>query len=321
MELLLNRPRTSRFSTSNHLGFHRAAYEICEAYAPAIDAAELIAAYAAAIAEENTSYCWGRRSNTTGQKAAVDYARDTLIALIGGVVRLSLKHFDPSVRDRARKLQLLLKGYGPIRHLNYSAETVAIDSLVEHLQSAAYLPAVQSLSLAERVAELADQNARFKSLLDAAAAERLRKPTTPARRSRQATDDALRRITDRVAALATVGPAEPLAAFIDNFNLLVRHYNTLMREHYGRLHARMDVAAATIATIAPQPYTGKPVNVIPTVVVAAATTVGDGPPRELAFTVDFTVAYRDNVERGTATLFVYGVGRYTGSKTTTFNIV
>jgi hypothetical protein len=41
----------------------------------------------------------------------------------------------------------------------------------------------------------------------------------------------------------------------------------------------------------------------------------------LEFTKDFTVAYENNVNVGTATLHITGIGKYVGTLTTTFNIV
>jgi hypothetical protein len=39
------------------------------------------------------------------------------------------------------------------------------------------------------------------------------------------------------------------------------------------------------------------------------------------FSEDFTVAYKNNIEPGTATLLIKGIGKYAGEITTTFNIV
>jgi hypothetical protein len=42
---------------------------------------------------------------------------------------------------------------------------------------------------------------------------------------------------------------------------------------------------------------------------------------ELTFSEDFSVAYKNNVERGTATLIIKGIGKYASEIVTTFNIV
>ena len=59
-------------------------------------------------------------------------------------------------------------------------------------------------------------------------------------------------------------------------------------------------------------YTGSPVEPDPSVVVAG---------RELTRNIDYMVEYRNNVGVGTATAVITGIGEYTGSLTTTFDIV
>lgn len=59
-------------------------------------------------------------------------------------------------------------------------------------------------------------------------------------------------------------------------------------------------------------YTGSPVEPDPSVVVAG---------RELVRNIDYAVEYRNNVGVGTATAVIVGIGGYTGSLTTTFDIV
>ncbi|MDR2816302.1 MAG: hypothetical protein LBB62_06330, partial [Proteiniphilum sp.] len=77
---------------------------------------------------------------------------------------------------------------------------------------------------------------------------------------------------------------------------------------------------ATIAPIAVQPYTGKPVYVIPRISIRQTAKAGTEKTVELRFSEDFTVAYKNNVAPGTATLVIMGIGKYAGELVTTFNI-
>lgn len=72
-----------------------------------------------------------------------------------------------------------------------------------------------------------------------------------------------------------------------------------------------DISAATIAPIDPQVYTGDPIE--PTLEVAMGAT-------PLALTTDYTVAYANNREVGTATATITGQGNYTGTKDASFTI-
>jgi hypothetical protein len=71
-----------------------------------------------------------------------------------------------------------------------------------------------------------------------------------------------------------------------------------------------------VAAIPAQVYTGRHLTPLPRVFYEK-----DGALHELIFAEDFTVSYRNNVKVGEAKLFVHGKGNYTGTYTTTFNIV
>ena len=73
-----------------------------------------------------------------------------------------------------------------------------------------------------------------------------------------------------------------------------------------------DLSRATVDVIADQKRTGQPIEPDPVVRLNG---------HELARDVDYTVAYSDNVEEGTATLVVTGMGTCTGDVRATFEIV
>ena len=78
---------------------------------------------------------------------------------------------------------------------------------------------------------------------------------------------------------------------------------------------RIDLANATISKIAKQGYTGKAITPNPTVKVGT-TTLTEGK--------DYTLSYKSNVKRGTATVIITalaGSTKYTGSTTKNFTIV
>ncbi|GAB6395264.1 MAG: Ig-like domain-containing protein [Bacteroidales bacterium] len=74
----------------------------------------------------------------------------------------------------------------------------------------------------------------------------------------------------------------------------------------------VQITAGWIDSIPPQTYTGNPLT--------PAVTVRDG-SKTLTLNTDYTVAYTNNVNAGTATVTVTGMGNYTGSASRTFLIV
>lgn len=320
MALKLKKPETYFYRKGDHLSFHEQAYALCDKYEALIASPSEREAYRAAVATERTVFNWLLRSEYTAKKVAVDRQRDAVWKNTGRLLRVYTRHFDPSKRDAALRLQTLFAHYGDLPRAAYDAETVKIAGFVVLARGSDYAPAVATLGLGEWVEELGRLNDVFKELADAVLQEHSEKPATTLAEARRTTDLAMRSIAARVGSLITLNGPEGWSGFVDEYNVLVAHFNLLLHEHYGRLHARIDIADARVATIAPQPFTGRPVYVIPDVaVVVVRNHIEQIEP--LTFTKDFTVAYNDNVDPGTATILIKGVGRYAGQRTVTFNIV
>jgi hypothetical protein len=323
METFLRKPDVNHYSISEHVEFHEIGYDTSNKFANVIDAPVLIADYHFKLTQEQGIFKWIRRSEFTKKKAGSDHRRDNLYTGMHAMVRVNLRSFNPSLRDNALHVDNLLEGYGNVTHVDYDAETAKIESIITRLRSDAYIQASVNLGILPWIEELEAENTLFKSYVDDTAQEQIERPTLSPQVSRRETDQALRKITDRVTALANLNGPEAYTPFAAEFNTLVNHYNTLVHEHYGRMHARTDLTAvpSLIAPLEPQPATGRPVYLIPQVSVKLTDREGQTHTVELNFTVDFTVAYRDNVLPGTATLLIQGIGKYTGELVTTFNIV
>jgi hypothetical protein len=317
MKIILRKPRSHNYQIANHIEFHRESYQICLKYEDIIRQPDLITAYHDAITQEKHGFKQVRASEFTKKKYLADRRRDeTYIGLLG-IVRSNLKHFDPSIQHKAKHLYNLMTNYDNLTGNKYDAKSADIRSVVARLRSNEYAEAVQTLGLTPWIDELETRNQLFKELVVAMAEEKTGKPKIKSRDARRITDNALRAITDRVTAQINLGNRDVYAPFVAAFNVIVEHYNTLLYRHLGRLHARIDITGADVATIDPQPFTGKPVFVIPAVTLADS----NGKTVELIFTEDFTLAYRNNVNPGTATVIITGAGRYKGEIVTAFNII
>jgi hypothetical protein len=234
------------------------------------------------------------------------------------ILRASLK--SPSRHDRALHVFNLLDSYGNLTRADYDAETAALDSIIVHLRSSDYTNDVVELGLQTWVSDLEEQNSLFKTCVNDTAKEQLQKPGIAPKDARRETDQALRCITDRVNSLVNLNGPDAYTAFAGEFNVLVNHYNTLVREHYGRLHVRTDISPAGIDAIPVQPFTGAPVYVIPLLTLRTVQPDGSETVVRPVFSQDYTVTFRNNVGPGTATLLIKGIGHYTGKLVTTFNI-
>jgi hypothetical protein len=318
--LKLEKPEVAHFNIGDHVNFHGISCTICVKYESLIQSPALITAYQDKVTQEDTIYKWIKSSEFTEKKAEADHQRDGLYTLILHHVHYNLTNPNPSFRDCALHVNNLLKSYEDVNHLDYDAQTAAITSIITRLRSTDYIAAVDALGLAPLVSDLEVQNNTFKTYAANAEKEQVDKPNITPKASRRETDVALRNITDRVMALIIMGGEESFVAFADEFNTHVNHYNTLLHEHYGRLHARTDISTAAVDTIEDQTFTGEPVIVIPNVNVTVTDKEGNTKTVKLVFSVDFTVNYKDNTAPGTATLIIRGIGKYVGERRVTFNI-
>jgi hypothetical protein len=96
---------------------------------------------------------------------------------------------------------------------------------------------------------------------------------------------------------------------------LFTEMNDIRRKYISRLPTPLDPARTSVAPIPEQPYTGRHITPLPRVFFQTDTEL-----RELVFSQDFTVTYRNNTKVGEAQLFVHGKGKYTGRYNTTFHI-
>jgi hypothetical protein len=311
----------ARYSNANHAEFHKLASGICVKHTSEIDDQPLIDDYSAAVSQESDIFIYVRRSEFTKKKEIADRLRDESFMGVTGTVRVNLTHFDADKQKAAVHLDNLLSGYNYLPKMNYDAETAAVDSLVAHMRSAEYAPSVGALQLAGWVDKLDEINTQFKTYVQDTAQEEINRPSVTTKQARIRSDNALGLITTRVEALVTLNGKTAFTGFIAEYNTLAKHYNTLMNEHIGRIHARTDISNAVIALITQHPFTGKPIIVIPDVAVQEVAPDNTVKTKELVFTQDFTVSYANNVKPGTATLSIRGIGKYKGEVVTTFNIV
>jgi hypothetical protein len=320
IEVKLRGAKASLYTNFNHKEFNRLAEEIFGKYKTIFGIESLLESYQLKIEQEDSVLRWTRKSEYTEKKAEIDHERDTLYTNFIRLVRAHRTNFDPFLQDNAKHIYNLLQNYGDVIHKDYDGETNALRDITFQLRSEKYIEASQSLGLLPWIDKIEEVNKLFENHAKSVQEEIVEKPTTTLVRARRETDRALRKLINRVNALIELEPNEQTQALAKEFNSLVSHYNNIVNEHYGRLHAKIDISSAEIEDILPQPYTGKPVFVIPAINLYLKKQDETLKTIELVFTKDFTVAYKNNVERGTATLTVQGIGKYTGEIITTFNI-
>ena len=310
-----------RYLNADHIEFHKTGFDIFNKYKVILNAQAMIDDYKAKIEQEDGIYKYLRGSEYTEKKRKTDQTRDRVLTDITIQIRAMERNLDPAVSESAKRVLRLINNYRNIEHVDYDAETAGIDSILEHLATPEYSGDVQRLNMQVSFDELDRLNTLFKTYAVDVELEQGKKPDISSKTARKETDEALKKLTSRLTAIITIDGPEDAQPLLVAYNVHANHYNTLWKEHYGRTHAKTDITDAVISGIDSEySYTGDTINVIPAVAVSK-TRNGKTTLVKLVFSKDFTVSYRNNIEPGTATLFIDGIGKFTGRITTTFTIV
>jgi hypothetical protein len=262
--------------------------------------------FAALLAQEKQIVDAQKSSDYTRQIADADHRDDRLITGIRETVNAALRHFDPAVVAAAQSLWLRLKAFGEIQSKTYEEEAAAINILLDDLQTSEYVPKVNLLALDPWVNELREAVTDFERLLRLRNEEQAGKPQQRMRDLRRQIENLYRSMVTRINSAATLDTTNAYALFIDRLNTQIAYFND--HNHHP---APKNIRTANVDAIPVQQYTGKAITPIPAVYMEGV---------ELSFAKDFTLTYRNNVQRGVAEVNITGKGNYTGRKTITFNI-
>jgi hypothetical protein len=320
VETTIRKPKLGQYTNFDHKEFNALAYEIQGKYKTTLGIDSLLDEYQHKIIQEDIVFRWTRKSEFTEKKAEIDHERDKLYKALDRLIYGNLTHFDPVIQDNAKHVHNLLQSYGDVIHKDYDGETNALRDIVFQLRSDKYIASSQILGLLPWADKIEEVNTLFANYVKEVQAEKIEKPEISLIQARHETDMALRKLINRMNGIIEFEPNAEAQALVKEFNTLVDHYNGIVKEHYGRLHAKIDISSAVIDNVFPQSYTGKHIFVIPSVNLYTKNQDGTSKVVELVYTKDFTIAYKNNIERGTATLIIQGIGKYSGEVITTFNI-
>jgi hypothetical protein len=166
------------------------------------------------------------KSDYTGKVSEADHRLDRTLVGFGEIIRAALHHFDPNVTDAAQSLQNRLNSYGKIISKSYDEEIAAVTNLLQDLESPYYQEKINFIiGLASWVEEINVANRELARLLETRNVEIAGKPQERMKDVRREIDPVLRRIMERIGALALIEGEEEYAGFISEFNALVDRFN------------------------------------------------------------------------------------------------
>lgn len=104
------------------------------------------------------------KNEETEKILLADKARDKAVSSFNLALKLHASADDPAEVEASRSLRILFDTFKNIAKLNYEAESLAIDKLVNDLNSEAYSEKIAYLHMAKYVTRLSETNDIFKNL-------------------------------------------------------------------------------------------------------------------------------------------------------------
>jgi hypothetical protein len=196
------------------------------------------------IEKEDLCYKNIRKSNISELKMNSDQARDSLVTGTNETLKTAHRHHDIKVVEAAQRLQVVFDKYNkPVSLINlpYDAETLAIDSLLQELETN-HASDVEITGLKSWITELRVRNTAFQELAKAYIEEQAAKPSLYSKDVRFETDKAYKDIATVINALIIMEGEEKYAPFVSELNTLIKHYNDLAMQHLGRVRAKKEKA-------------------------------------------------------------------------------
>ncbi|MDR0737600.1 MAG: DUF6261 family protein [Prevotellaceae bacterium] len=240
-----------------------------------------------------------------------DKQRDADFAEIKRTATTAAKSSTPDIAAAGATLLELLKPFWNIGHEPLASQTTQINILMERYNgNPAAGAAAATLGLTDIVNRLFAGNAAL-YLLYNERLEAMAEAEGPSATSvKQTVVAAYNSFCDVMEQTLDALPSDPL-------QLLFNEMNELRRKYIH--HLPKDLGAGDHTVIEPidtQPYSGRPITVVPKVHYRE-----EGKPTEnLSLGKDFSITYKNNTNVGMAELTIHGKGAYKGQKTVTFNI-
>ena len=181
-----------------------------------------------ALKREDEALNYPRSKEGSKELDTLDSVRDTAYRALMKALEAAELSIDADEVKAADKLKEVMKRYPGVVRANYDRETGLIENLVTDLKSAECTAAVTKLKLAAAITRLETANTAFGDCYH----NRYKsgRAVDDLKELRVATDDAIDKVLERVAALNNLDPSEKITALIQHYNNYVHDRDTLLKQ-------------------------------------------------------------------------------------------
>ncbi len=188
---------------------------------------------------ENESIKLILKSSFTEILQKMDEERDRVALGLVQVIKAHINHPEPEVVKAAKRLKIVVDAYGKMYEKSYNKETAAIYNLVQDL-TGAYSADATMLNLDNWIAGLDNCNQQFEGLEKERYLELMERTDLRMETIREEIDPIYQMIVERINALIIIEGEAAYARFVEEHNLHIEHYKTIIAQRRGRAQARRD---------------------------------------------------------------------------------
>jgi hypothetical protein len=177
-------------------------------------------------------------SANTPKIQEADRARDELYSGFKKFLAGQCEHYDPSMRDAALKVQVVVHTYGKVTSKSLSEETSAIYNLAQELRSEKYSALVVQLGLMQWLTKIEQKNNEVSTLMQERDRENAGKPHTSVVEERRAVDESYKHIVEIINAHLLLGQltGTEVEEFVNTANETIHRYASMRHKHRHGTH-------------------------------------------------------------------------------------
>jgi hypothetical protein len=172
-----------------------------------------------------------RKNEETEKIALADDARDKAVSSFNLALKLHASADDPEEVEASRSLRILFGTFKNLAKLNYEAESLAIDKLVNDLNSEAYSEKIAYLHMTKYVTRLSETNDIFKNLFGGRMVGTAMTESYDMKTIRKEMQVIYNDFVDYVFAMAKATESQLFTTALNLLNAARKYYNDQMLSH------------------------------------------------------------------------------------------
>jgi len=224
----------SRLKNDEHFQFHTETRDlIVKEGAANLNVEAQFNTYLPLYAKEDEGIKKVNKSFFTSKIQEADKARDDVYLSMVEINEASVKHYNPAIREAAKKLKILFDTYGNVAVKPLNEQTSAVYNILQELKGN-YLEDVQAVGIEGWVNELEARNNAFDAFVKERIDEAAVKSDVVLRQARIELDAAYDVIVEYVNAYAVINNNDLYKRFIKALNFVINKYNAIVNARLGR---------------------------------------------------------------------------------------